>query len=316
MPAFLGRPAPLLFCLTALCCAQALPPTAGKHEAQWSQQLPDGREVERHFIVYVPESYAPEIAAPVVFMFHGTSGTGEKFYRISGWRQKADAVGCIAVFPTARKVRYHDDGKIKRLTKWNSYKMVDVIAQGEQLADDVAFVRAMLSQLEQSYSIDGRRVFASGFSNGAAFVSRLALEASDIISAVAIVGGSGYRAGIEPLRQIPVLQLVGEVDPKIVARRGAPLPMDSEELRSSELGLAMDGFIESFELADDYRVQADRRVTALHFETSTTDAHNRYIFAVARGLKHQYPNGRNHPLVGVDLFWEFFHGRAFGPGAE
>ena len=44
--------------------------------------------------------------SPVVFMFHGRSGTGHQFLRISGWREQADAVGLVAVFPTG--VRYRD----------------------------------------------------------------------------------------------------------------------------------------------------------------------------------------------------------------
>ena len=35
---------------------------------------------ERHFIVYKP-AIAEAKKVPVVFMFHGTSGNGEKFYR-------------------------------------------------------------------------------------------------------------------------------------------------------------------------------------------------------------------------------------------
>ena len=31
------------------------------------------------------------MASPVAFMFHGTGGDGEKFYNISGWKEKADA---------------------------------------------------------------------------------------------------------------------------------------------------------------------------------------------------------------------------------
>ena len=42
---------------------------------------------------------------PLVFMFHGTSGDGERFLRISGWREQADATGLVAVFPTGLRYR-------------------------------------------------------------------------------------------------------------------------------------------------------------------------------------------------------------------
>ena len=46
----------------------------------------------RRFIVYVPDR--PPVTGPrtpVVFMFHGSTATGQKFLRISGWREQADA---------------------------------------------------------------------------------------------------------------------------------------------------------------------------------------------------------------------------------
>ena len=54
--------------------------------------------VQRRFEVYVPANVPAD--APVVFMFHGSSGTGEQFANISGWREEADQRGLIAVFPT------------------------------------------------------------------------------------------------------------------------------------------------------------------------------------------------------------------------
>ena len=38
----------------------------------------------REYYVHVPAKYNSNAATPVVFMLHGTSGDGEKFYNISG----------------------------------------------------------------------------------------------------------------------------------------------------------------------------------------------------------------------------------------
>ena len=48
-------------------------------------------------------------AVPVVFMLLGTSGTGEEFLADSRWREKADTVGFIAVFPTALTYCFRED---------------------------------------------------------------------------------------------------------------------------------------------------------------------------------------------------------------
>ena len=47
----------------------------------------DGKN--REFIVFQPAGIQVSSPVPVVFMLHGTSGNGEKFYSISGWKEKA-----------------------------------------------------------------------------------------------------------------------------------------------------------------------------------------------------------------------------------
>ena len=88
-------------------------------------------------------------------MFHGSSGNGERFLRISGWREQADRTGLIAVFPTGLRYRMLDTGR--RITKWNSYNLAAKVdlndkppgypAQAPWPANDVGFVDAMLGDL-------------------------------------------------------------------------------------------------------------------------------------------------------------------------
>ena len=76
-------------------------------------------------------------------MFHGGSGNGERFLKISGWREQADATGLIAVFPTGLRYRITETGGLS--TRWASFGILDEIEEAETPpADDVAFVDAML----------------------------------------------------------------------------------------------------------------------------------------------------------------------------
>ena len=45
----------------------------------------------REYYVHVPAAYNGTAPAPVVFMLHGTSGDGENFYNISGWKELGEA---------------------------------------------------------------------------------------------------------------------------------------------------------------------------------------------------------------------------------
>ena len=86
-------------------------------------------------------------------MFHGGSGTGEKFLNISGWREQADATGLIAVFPTGLRYRITENGQMS--TRWASFGILDEIEEAETPpADDVAFVDEMLADIDAGLDVD------------------------------------------------------------------------------------------------------------------------------------------------------------------
>ncbi len=263
-------------------------------------------------------------------MFHGGGGTGERFLRISRWREKADEVGLIAVFPTGLEYFVLADGRFG--TRWHEYKLPTEVdpdrkpagypADAPWPADDPAFVRAMLDDLEAMAHVDPERFYASGFSNGATFTSRLAIEVTDRLAAFAYVGGgfchevtTDWSSGA-PARM--AFQVLGARDAKLlahIAERGGPeleaLPLDPDSL------LAIEPLVEcllwqlaAFELEPN--MWDVRELTGItHFEWSTPTGQawgNTFQYAVLEGVQHQYPNGENNPLgwVAVDRFWEFF----------
>ena len=81
--------------------------------------------------------------------------------------------------------------------------------------DDVAYVQAVLDDIEANDAVDTTKVFATGFSNGAMMSHRLACEMADRIAAIApISGGSGQFDNVlnqyylcNPARPVPVLQI-------------------------------------------------------------------------------------------------------------
>lgn len=80
--------------------------------------------------------------------------------------------------------------------------------------DDVGYVRALVGGLGSSVAVDAKRVFASGFSNGAALTHRLACEAADLVAAIAPVSGENQfaLAGCTPSRRVAVLDIHGTLD--------------------------------------------------------------------------------------------------------
>jgi polyhydroxybutyrate depolymerase len=277
----------------------------------------------RRFIVYVPST--PPVTrprAPVVFMFHGSTGTGEQFLRISGWREQADATGLVAVFPTGLRYRVLDSGR--RSTKWNDYSLASQVDLSERPpgypanapwpANDVGFVDAMMADLGARLPIDRHRVYASGFSNGAGFAARLAVERSTVLAAAAFSGGA-LPSAQAPARPIPMYLTVGTLDDRVLAQTGPPplpqLPLDplallAEPVIKSTLGahLATLGLDPR-----DFGVLGSRRSTAFRWPATGTGPGGALLrFAALEGLRHKYPNGRNNPagFEAAPEFWDFF----------
>ncbi len=305
----------IIILLTLTLFTQALQSQTTAASQSWKTGRNDVTiEVEnakRHFIVSVPQSYTDKEKVPVVFMFHGTSGTGEKFYNISGWKEKGEREGFISIFPTALKYCYIDsDGKQKNLTKWNDGKLPTYVCTGVTPKDDVLFVREILAQVRAHLSIDDRRIYASGFSNGAGFVSRLAVELSNELAAVvAVAGGLQSQITTTPQEFIPIYLMSGHQDDGVIEKNGGqPLPANAADLMQNSVFRGyIDVFLNKFELSNQYTDTQRPHHLSLKFEDHTNPANdNLIIFSLVKGLKHNYPNGKNHSLRGVKVFWDFF----------
>ena len=212
--------AALAIALAAPAAAPARAPDPGDPRDICDTEGPAGRqyrvgincrvvEVDGHprkYIVYVPDrTPVTGSRAPVVFMFHGSSGTATQFLRISGWREQADATGLIAVFPQGLRYRILENGRLGRgvgtttrsplrSTSTNGPGATRRARRGPLTTS--ASVDQVMSDLRAELPIDRHRVYASGFSNGGAFTARLAVERSDKLAAAAFSGGGLHTPAV------------------------------------------------------------------------------------------------------------------------
>jgi polyhydroxybutyrate depolymerase len=277
-------------------------------------------------------------AVPAVFMLHGTSGDGDKFYNISGWVEKAEAEGFVAVFPSALTYCLGDDedqdgaiepDEFKVTTKWAAGALgtpVMPLCSDEQIAalppakrdrietrvlrDDVAFVDAIVAALQVELPVDRRRLFVSGFSNGASMSGRLLIERSDAFAAFAMAAGLPVVPG-PAARPAPAVFTVGSLDDRFLVPLGLPsLPIDETFLDIPQVRDAMGRIALDLQLDDVYTfapapVQG-HPVPVFTFDQSLVGAGNVFLVSVIEGAAHQYPNGTNHPMVMADALWSFF----------
>ncbi len=166
------------------------------------------KELTRTYLIYVPSSYRKGVPMPLVLNFHGGGGTGEAAeISIGGMNRKADEAGFLAVYPNGLSA-VNESG---RRQVWYAGSTLNLSFIKE--ADDVGFIRALLEKLKQEYSIDLKRVYATGISNGAWMTYALACQLSDRIAAIAPVAGGMVFENCQPKVPVPIIHFHGTADP-------------------------------------------------------------------------------------------------------
>ena len=150
-------------CLSALFLVFAAPVVRAAEPEKLKLQV-DG--VEREALVYAPAGKAKAGGAPLVFVFHGHGGTmrsaarSMRFYE--AWPQ------AIVVYPQGLNTPTRVDPEGKR-PGWQR-------SVGDQKDRDLKLFDAMLADIEKKHAVDKRRVYVTGFSNGAVFTYLLWAE--------------------------------------------------------------------------------------------------------------------------------------------
>ncbi|NUO54080.1 MAG: hypothetical protein HOV80_34980 [Polyangiaceae bacterium] len=152
----------------------------------------------REYRVHAPPGYDGTQAAPVVLVLHGYTETNDQIEGISQMTPETDARGVIVVYPQGLS------------TSWNAGACCGTSAGSG--VDDVGFVGAMLDSIEETYCVDEKRIYSSGFSNGGMLSHRLACEMSDRIAAIGPVSGTIAVDECTPSRPVPVMQFHGTSD--------------------------------------------------------------------------------------------------------
>lgn len=268
----------------------------------------------RRFLLYVPTGYDPALPTPLMVMFHGSNQHPETMYNKTAWVEKADEETILIAFPASWE--YSLIGESGLHEKWNDLILPSLVEPGTELKDDVGFVRAMLTQVQSSFNVDGKRIYASGFSNGSGFVlTRLLLEMNDVFAAFSAAGAGPTQdvdlSALPDFVDTSLYCILGTSDDKIAELSGFPLPFPftEEEIIQDPAFLNMlNNTADVLDLAHTYSIEADPSFTRLTYDTSLSGGDNEYIFMMILDMNHVYPNGENNPggIDASDLFWDIF----------
>lgn len=272
--------------------------------------------LERHYLVHVPR-HEPATTLPVVVMLHGGGGTGRGAASETGWAAKADEATFLAVFPDAmppdptRPSRFVGNPQL-----WNDGS--ERFYRGQKAPGDVAFINAMLDDLANRFAVDRRRIYATGFSNGASMSFRIGMELSHRFAAIAPVAGALWLEPGTLKHPVPMLYITGTADPLNLIEGGVPKLLNGayDPVRAKAKPPVKDS-IHKWARALDIPAVPRSTTDADGIRTETYGPGGEVVSIAIEGLGHHWPGGRSllpESMVGTwsakvratEVIWDFF----------
>jgi polyhydroxybutyrate depolymerase len=206
------RHALLLASALAFGCGGKSPPPASKP--------PSPLIAARPYEILVPDSYNKAKPAPLIVLLHGYSANGVTQLAYFGFTALSQERGVLVAYPNGLI-----DSQMKRF--WNADDACCNFDNNP--VDDVAYLNALVDDVEQNYNVDPKRVYFVGHSNGAFMSHRMACDHAGRVAAIAALAGDVWKdaSKCNPSEPVAVLQIHGDADETI------PYPGDGKLIPSA-----------------------------------------------------------------------------------
>jgi len=166
----------------------------------------------RAYSKFIPSSYSRNSSIPLVVLLHGYGSTGTQQESYMKFESVAEKNKFILVYP---------DGTIDSVGRrfWNA---TDACCNFFSQVDDDAYLLAVLKEMESNYSIDAKRIYFVGHSNGGFMSYRMACRHPDRIAAIASLAGASFfkETDCGAKSSVSVLQVHGTKDETILYEGG------------------------------------------------------------------------------------------------
>lgn len=172
----------------------------------------------------------------------------------------------------------------------------------------------MLQDIESKFTIDTKRIFATGMSNGGIMSYRLACEMADTFRAIASVAGTDGMSMCNPARPISVLHIHAKNDDHVLFEGGT----GAEAFRD------LDKVAEFTSVADTIALWVKRdhmnpvpkrvEVSGAYCDLYTSVENQAQVkLCVTETGGHSWPGSRavrgkspSHAIIANDVIWDFF----------
>ena len=259
--------------------------------------------ISRTYLLHLPTGYSETDSLPLIIAMHGGLGNAYNIEMQSGLSDKADSEHFIVVYPEGAK------GGLLGVRTWNAGWCCG--AASDSNIDDAGFINALLDTLINQYSIDKKRIYATGMSNGGFMSYRLACELSDRIAAIAPVAASMSLTNCNPTRAVPIIHFHSYLDQNVPYEGGIGTGI------SNHYNPPVDSVLNGWANSNGCTIANDTIVHSDEYDLIKWGACNCEVEIdcyVTHDGGHSWPGG-NHSLTGdsvsifinaTDLMWSFF----------
>lgn len=263
----------------------------------------------RTYLLYRPKAkpQSNEPPMPLVIGFHGGRSNPQRFAQTTRFNAPAERERFSIAYPAGIDQRWNDGRDVP----------------GLPTQDDVAFVSALIDDIQKIQNIDRRRIYATGISNGGFMTQRLACELNHKIAAFASVAATmpvPQSLRCRPGRKVPVL-FINSPDDRFI-------PWQGGAMSQGEGGT----ILSTPQVVDFWRKNnrtSTTRITPLPTRTGVEDGtqtlsttsqgtslHSEVTLVRIDGGGHAWPGGSRQPewligkatqkLDGSQFIWDFF----------
>lgn len=277
-------------------------------------------ESDRRYTIHVPPGYDGKKPAVVVIMLHGGGGTGKAAAYETGWAVKADRAGFLAIFPDAMPPEPAKRSSFARNPQlWNDGS--DRFYPNQKAVNDIRFLSALLDDLASRFTIDPKRVFVSGFSNGASMSFLAGAQLSNRIAAIAPVAGACWLESPVLEHPVPMIYITGTTDPLNPIEGGVPKLATGagDHVRAKPKPPVRESILKWAEaLGCPMKPKSISDINGVRIETFTPCRDGaEVVYITVDGLGHTWAGGRSllpELMVGrqsdkikaTDVIWAFF----------
>jgi len=262
--------------------------------------------IERKYLIHLPIGYSNDKKYPVIFVFHGGGATAMHMRWVCSMDEKADQEKFIVIYP---------DGTGEFPDRNHSFNVGPGYGYAwENNIDDIGFVEYIITELKQFFSIDEKRIYATGFSNGAMLCYRLASVIPDKIAAIAPIGAVLDPQWLNYQKYVPIIHFHGLKDQFFPFNGGKGKKFGKKINTFPSVMQTIYWYLDNIKVSRDPK-QVIRKNKAVGYLYGDDKDSQKLVLWILEDGGHTWPGARaildsmgrvNRDISANDLMWEFF----------